>query len=91
MTTTPDIETGHPEGGTVMTVTTAHPGHHHISMKAAVLAFAGALLAVGAGFGIANLVMDDEVVPTTPPAETGFDPNGFAGTDREDRALMHRR
>jgi hypothetical protein len=99
MTTTPDIKTGHPEGGTVMTVTTAHPGHHHISMKAAALAFAGALLTIGAGFGIANLVMDDEVVPTTPPAETGFDldrtkgfdPNGFAGTDREDRALMHRR
>ncbi|QZY29720.1 hypothetical protein [Nocardioides coralli] len=83
-----------------MTITTAHPGHHHISVKATALAFAGALLAVGAGFGIASVVLDDEVLPITPaPAESefdldrypGFDPNGYAGTNREDRAFQHRR
>ena len=82
-----------------MTTTTAHPGQYHISVKGAALAFAGAVLAAGAGFGIANIVLEDEVLPTTPPAETGydldrttgFDPNGYAGTNREDRAFQHRR
>jgi hypothetical protein len=87
-----------------MTVTTAHPGHHHISIKAAALAFAGALLAIGAGFGVANLVLDDEVLPAAPSGTIvdndpypdlnrypGFDPNGYAGTDREDRSFQHRR
>ncbi len=79
-----------------MTVTTAHPGHHHISLRSAALASAGALLAVGAGFGIANLVLDDDVLPTEPPPTSVFDnpdydPNGYAGTDRENRAFMHRR
>ena len=80
-----------------MTVHTAHPGHH-ISTKSAAVALAGAALAVTAGYGIATAVID-EVTPA--PTEIGqivgrdddpgFDPNGFAGTDREERALMHRR
>ena len=80
-----------------MTVQTAHPGHH-ISTKSAAGALAGAALAVAAGFGIATVVLDEA---TSPPAEIspdvtgrddnpGFDPNGFAGTDREERALAHR-
>jgi hypothetical protein len=62
------------------------------------------MLAVAAGFGIANLVLDDPRIgdPTSQiggvPDTTyndvdrypGFDPNGFAGTDREERALQHR-
>lgn len=82
-----------------MTITTAHPGHHHVSVKSAALAMAGALLAVGVGFGIASVVLDDEVLPAAPPAQTGFDldrgpgfdPNGYAGTNREERAFQHRR
>lgn len=85
----------HTERGTVMTVQTAHPGHH-ISTKSAAVALAGAALAVTAGFGIATVVIDEatpvptEVVPRDGdgiPNESGL----FPGTDREERALMHRR
>ncbi len=82
-----------------MTVQTAHPGHH-ISTKSAAVALAGAALAVSAGFGIATVAIDEA---TQVPADfspvvqivgrddnPGFDPNGFAGTDREERALTHR-
>jgi len=87
----------HTERGTVMTVQTAHPGHH-ISTKTVGLAFAGALLAAGAGYGMAALVLDETPAIEAPANEFydpafdrdhGFDPNGFAGTDREERALMH--
>lgn len=83
------------ERGTVMTVQTAQPGHH-ISTKSAGIALAGAALAVAAGFGIATVVIDEatpvptEVVPTD---GDGIDNESgpFPGTDREERALMHRR
>jgi hypothetical protein len=78
-----------------MTVATARPGHHHFPVKPAALACAGAVLSVGAGFAIANLALDDEVLPAEPPPisvfdQPGYDPNGFAGTNREERALQHR-
>lgn len=83
-----------------MTITTAHPGHH-VSAKNVTIAFAGAVLAVGAGFGAASLLLE-EAVPVITEIGTndtgvndidryaGFDPNGYAGTDREDRAFQHR-
>ncbi|QZY29722.1 hypothetical protein [Nocardioides coralli] len=52
-----------------MTITTAHPGHHHISVKSAALAMGGALLTVGAGFGIAALTGDDVTSPGRQPAK----------------------
>lgn len=97
MTSTHEIERG-----AVMTITTAHPGHHLTGTTAA-LAAAGALLAGGVGFGVAALVLDEAAVTSSVvPAERGNvvggssgeapkDPNGFAGTDREVRAFMHRK
>lgn len=83
-----------------MTVQTAHPGHH-ISLTTAGTALAGALLAAAAGYGVAALVLDDAPMPVPTgvfeenPNDLdryyGFDPNGFAGTDREERSLQHRR
>ncbi len=89
--TTTDHDT---EKGTVMTVHTAHPGHH-FSTKTAGIALAGAVLAVGAGYGVASLVLDEAPasITETPditggvPGESGL----FPGTNREERALMHRR
>jgi hypothetical protein len=87
----------HIERGTVMTVQTAHLGHH-TSTKTVAAAIAGAVLAVGAGYGVAALVLDEAPAIQAPTNEfydpafdrdLGFDPNGFAGTDREERALMH--
>ena len=82
-----------------MTTTTAHAGHH-ISTKTAAVAFAAVVLATGAGYGVSNLVLDDPVIqtPTAPGDEgpydidryPGFDPNGYAGTDREERAFKQR-
>jgi hypothetical protein len=78
-----------------MTTSTAQPGHH-ISTKSSAFALAGAALAVAAGFGIATVVIDEappvptEIGPADPdgiPNESGL----FPGTDREERALMHRR
>jgi hypothetical protein len=91
MTTDHDIQKG-----TVMTVHTAHPGHHRISTRTAGIALTGALLAVGAGYGVTNLVLDEApasiVEPTVRPATGNEDvePGRFPGTDREERALMHR-
>jgi len=60
-----------------MTISTAHPGTH-ISVKTATLALTGVLLAGGAGFGVAALVLDDASTPApTAPAQ---DPAG-AGSD----------
>lgn len=91
MTTHHDIQEG-----TVMTVHTAHPGHR-FSTRTAGLALAGALVAVGAGFGVANLVLDDAPASITEPADISpgvvnedVEPGRFPGTDREERALMHR-
>jgi hypothetical protein len=77
-----------------MTTTTAHAGHH-ISIRTVALALAGAVLAAGAGYGVATLVLDEGASLEAPtqsiaPRDPNFDPNGFAGTNREDRALQHR-
>jgi hypothetical protein len=84
----------HTERGTVMTVHTAHP--HHISARTATLALAGGLLAATAGYGVATLVLDEASAPAPaqPTDVTGnpHPPTGlFPGTDKEERALMHRR
>ena len=69
---------------------------HHLSTTRLGLALGGAVLAVGAGWGLAAIVLDDPVSapPTTPGPQVepgwGSDPNGFRGTNREERALMHR-
>jgi len=74
-----------------MTVHTAHPSHH-VSAQTAAVALAGALLAVGAGYGAATLVLEEAPASITPPAEGVPNENGlFPGTDHEERALMHRR
>lgn len=82
-----------------MTSHTAHPADHHASTTKVALALAGAVLAVAAGWGIATVALDDPA-PTAPTApqpplvgnkDFGTDPNGFRGTNREERALMHRR
>ena len=81
-----------------MTSSTAQPGHH-LSTRKLGLALGGAVLAVGAGWGVAAIVLD-EPVPLSPTApeppltgntDFGTDPHGFHGTNREERALMHRR
>ncbi len=84
-----------------MTVHTAHPGRQTSTTTVGV-ALAGALLAVGVGYGVAELALDEAPVPVAPgfgaddlPYDVdryaGFDPNGFAGTDREERSFQHRR
>lgn len=84
----------HTEKGTVMTVHTAHPGHR-FTTKTAGIALAGAVLAVGAGYGVANIILDDAPATITPPTEISEPGPGdsglFPGTNREERALMHRR
>ena len=79
-----------------MTIAAVH--HPHTTRNTA-LAAAGALLAAAAGFGVANLVIED-AAPLAPTNSIGFDSpergsgavtNGFAGTDREERQFMHRR
>lgn len=88
----------HTEKGTVMTVHTAHPGHR-FTTKTAGIALAGAVLAVGAGYGVANYVLDEAPgASITEPVNTGpvggnpdVEPGLFPGTNREERALMHRR
>ena len=49
-----------------MTVHTAHPGHR-FSTKTAGIALAGAVLAVGAGYGVANYVLDEAPATITEP------------------------
>lgn len=80
-----------------MTTHTAHPGHH-FTTKTAGIALAGAVLAVGAGYGVAALVLDEAAVPSITESDTfDFEPNYnvkpglFPGTNNEERALMHRR
>ena len=81
--------------------TTTHPSHH-VSTTNVALALAGAVLAVGAGYGVAAVVLEAPVatLPTPsvdlrPPSvdlrDYGSNPEGFNGTNREDRGLMHRR
>ena len=57
------------EKGTVMTVHTAHPGHH-FNTKTAGIALAGAVLAVGAGYGVANYVLDEAPASITETPDT---------------------
>ena len=84
------------EKGTVMTVHTAHPGHR-FTTKTAGIALAGAVLAVGAGYTAANLILDEAPASITEPTDTPgvVNPDAesglFPGTNREERALMHRR
>ena len=84
MTTHHDIQKG-----TVMTVHTAHPGHHRTSSRTAGIGLAGALLAVGAGYGVASLVLDEAPASIIEPEKTGFvgnpdvKPSLFPGTNRE--------
>ena len=85
-----------PMRGAVMTSSIAHPGHHYSTTNLA-LALAGAVLAVGAGYGVAALVLEDPVpaLPTSPTEidlrDYGSNPEGFTGTNREQRGLMHLR
>ena len=76
-----------------MTIQTTHP--HPISTRTVAAAFAGAVLAASAGYGLAALVLDEAPAPTPvePTSVPGNPdpPNGlFPGTNREERALMHR-
>ncbi len=78
-----------------MTIHTAHPGHR-FNTKTAGIALAGAVLAVGAGYGVADFVLDEAPAtitetPDTPGIVNEREPGLFPGTDREERALMHRR
>jgi hypothetical protein len=91
-----------PEGATVMTTTT-HLGHHLPSTRTAVALAAAVLLAAGAGYGVADVLLDDPRI-SAPASQIGgsdstyndvdrypgFDPEKFAGTTREERALQHR-
>lgn len=77
-----------------MTTQTLQPVRH-ISTRTIAMAGAGTLLAVAAGFGVYTLVdgspaTEDAVTGVTDfaPATTG---DNFDGTNREARALMHRR
>jgi hypothetical protein len=83
--------------------TTTHPGHHIPSTRTAVALAAAALLAAGTGYGVANVLLDDPLI-SAPASQIGgndstfndvdrypgFDPEKFAGTTREERALQHR-
>jgi hypothetical protein len=77
-----------------MTTQTIHPGHR-FSAKSVGLSIAALGVAVGAGFGVAALTLDQATVspPTItvdyPPAQPGSD--AYNGTNREVRELMHRR
>ncbi len=75
-----------------MTTQTLQPATH-ISTRTLAMAGGGALLAVAAGFGVYALV--EEAPPTTSETTTSFIPGTsgdlYDGTNREARALMHRR
>jgi hypothetical protein len=75
-----------------MTTQTLQPATTHISTRTLAMAGAGALLAVAAGFGVYALVDD---APATSETTTSFIPGTsgdlYDGTNREARALMHRR
>ena len=75
----------HTERGVVMTTHTGQT-HHHYSIRTVILAFAGAVLAAGAGYGAVNLVLDDAPAPITErddsgvnPGNTNIDPNRSPG------------
>jgi hypothetical protein len=63
---------------------------HQVSLRSIGLALGGVVLAVGAGFGAAAVMLDDEP-PATVPEQTYFPGSDIGtGTDRQDRELMHR-
>lgn len=79
-----------------MTVHTTHPSHH-VSAQAAAVALAGGLLAAAAGYGVAALVLDEVPAPVIVEqverpviGNTDVKPGLYPGTNREERALMHR-
>ena len=80
-----------------MTSTTAHPGHFHLSTTSFALALAGAVLGVGAGYGVAALVLEDPI-PAAPTlisepeagARTTLRSAGSPGTNAEERVLTRR-
>jgi hypothetical protein len=85
----------HPTRGHVMTTQTIHPVHR-FSPKSVGLSIAALGVAVGAGFGVAALTLDQatvsppaSVVVNAPGAQPGSD--AYDGTNREVRELMHRR
>jgi hypothetical protein len=62
---------------------------HQVSLTSIGLALGAVVLAVGAGFGAAAVVLDDP--PATAPQQTYFPGSDVGtGTDRQDRELMHR-
>jgi hypothetical protein len=67
-----------------------HPTHP-VSPKSLLVGLAGAALAVAAGLGIAAGVLDEPTASTQAPATIQDDDYFVDGTDREVRALMHRR
>jgi hypothetical protein len=63
---------------------------HQVSLRSIGLALGGVVLAVGAGFGAAAVMLDDDP-PATVPEQTYFPGSDIGtGTDRQDRELMHR-
>jgi glucokinase len=79
-----------------MTSSTAPPGHH-LSTTNLALALAGAVIGVGGGYGVAALVLEAPVHTLPTPSgeidltDNGSNPEGYVGTNREERGLMHRR
>jgi hypothetical protein len=73
--------------------TQAFPPPHPVSVRPLLVVLAGAALAVAAGFGIANVVLDEPTASTQAPATIPSGPGDQSGdgTDREVRELMHRR
>lgn len=66
---------------------------HRFSLQSILVALAGAVLAVAAGFGIAMLVLDDPVVSTQTVVEAPGPQPGLGDFDNEQEArdLTHRR
>jgi hypothetical protein len=78
-----------------MTTQTSHPGRR-FSPKSVILSIAALGAAVGVGFGVAALTLDQatvspptSVVVNSPGAQPGSD--AYDGTNREVRELMHQR
>ena len=74
-----------PMKGTVMTSITAHPGHH-LSTTNLALALAGAVIAAGAGYGVATLVLEDPV-PALPTPTGEVDIGNYGSDPREHRGM----
>jgi hypothetical protein len=75
---------------TIMNAQALHPTHP-ASPKSLLVGLAGAALAVVAGLGIAAVVLDQPTASTQGPGTIPASDYFGSGTDREVRALMHRR